>query len=419
MRNFNNLLLAGAALWSSASASSLDVSDIRKLDLHHDNLNNNTRLDCYREQECKDIRTYECKTGYTNVGFSRDSCQGPDFANPICCSTRTTNRFGVDQDGNKKKCMWRGTGPNCNGAGAPGEVVLFKSGNGGGPSEFGEVDDKQCSTGYKYFTCPLPEWEGLTSTCRWTDCQGHCDADETEVAHANDMYGRCPHQGVRRGLRYCCKNARKPLSNCHWVGQGHCDDNTCSPDEVTAARNLVGDHLSCKYGREKSLCCTPEMEALEPVEPPANPTPTNVNQSDETSTSIAIVKMSDYFSFIDVDKLAADMSGDFPGIDFDFDNFDVTNFPDAGDQNYQNHAPDQMPGNFTLTEAGDLPAELGNISGEPSAFWDPFSLQAPLAETSHTTDMFNASYMDGLESVGCGIAHVGANGLSHAGNSDP
>ncbi|KAK2038509.1 hypothetical protein LZ31DRAFT_608492, partial [Colletotrichum somersetense] len=177
-----------------------------------------------------------------------------NFGKRICCNSDTVERFGVDAQGKKKKCIWRGAVRNCNGAGSEGEVVLFKSGNGGGPTE---SDQSQCSTGYKYFTCPLPDWDGLTSGCRWTGCKGSCNADETEMAYSNDIYNRCPHQAFSWGVRYCCKGGKRPLSNCHWVGQGHCDDNTCNPNEVTAARNSIGDGYGCRceyskkvYGRE-------------------------------------------------------------------------------------------------------------------------------------------------------------------------
>lgn len=69
-----------------------------------------------------------------------------------------------------KQCMWRqlpdGNNRDCNGAGQPGEVVLFKSGIGGYPAD---VDEHQCNTGYKFFTCPFPQYFQLTENCRWTN----------------------------------------------------------------------------------------------------------------------------------------------------------------------------------------------------------------------------------------------------------
>lgn len=76
--------------------------------------------------------------------------------------------------------------------------------------------------------------------------------------------------------RYCCKNNPPPFSNCHWVGQGDCADNTCNNKEVTlildqgggdgnlcscecAVQNLLCTEADNKRGwRKKSLCCTPE-----------------------------------------------------------------------------------------------------------------------------------------------------------------
>lgn len=88
----------------------------------------------------------------------------------MCCNTHTVRRFGKDEHGKDRRCEWKGVPDNCSGAGKAGEVVLFKSGIGGWPSESdGGEETKQCRSGYKYFACPLPEWEGLSIGCRWTD----------------------------------------------------------------------------------------------------------------------------------------------------------------------------------------------------------------------------------------------------------
>ncbi|KAF0320549.1 alpha-glucanase [Colletotrichum asianum] len=213
-------------------------------DDRHNELNVNKRLDCFREPQCHRLREYTCKLGYTYVGFDRHTCNH-DEGLPICCNTHTVERFGKNEKGENRRCEWTGVPDNCSGAGNTGEVVLFKSGIGGWPSEWHAAQDvRQCRTGYKYFSCPLPEWEALATGCRWTDCKGACGQDEIEVAHANDVDYKCPHQAVAKGVKYCCKKEKPPLSNCHWVGQGHCDDITCNPDEITAKRSLVGDGLS-------------------------------------------------------------------------------------------------------------------------------------------------------------------------------
>ncbi|WQF86987.1 hypothetical protein CDEST_12001 [Colletotrichum destructivum] len=155
MRGLNSLLFAVTTLWGSVSGLALTF------EAHHDGLNVNRRLDCYRTPDCQDLRVKQCRPGYTYVGWAKDSCH-----EPICCHDDTVERFGVDANGKKRECIWRGTGPNCNGAGEEGEVVLFKSGNGGGPTE---SDQSQCSTGYKYFTCPLPGWDQMMAECRWTE----------------------------------------------------------------------------------------------------------------------------------------------------------------------------------------------------------------------------------------------------------
>ncbi|TID06701.1 hypothetical protein CH35J_001567 [Colletotrichum higginsianum] len=240
MRRLNFLLFAGTALWGSVSGLALT------LEARHDGLNVNRRLDCYRTPDCQDLRVKQCSPGYTYVGWAKDSCHETNSGKPICCHDDTVERFGVDANGKKRECIWRGTGPNCNGAGEEGEVVLFKSGNGGGPTE---SDQSQCSTGYKYFTCPLPGWDQMMAECRWTECQGQCRADEAQVATNNEMYGRCPHPHLARYVKLCCRlgKLKKPLTSCHWVGYDRCDDNTCHPDEVTAARSEVGYGYGCQY----------------------------------------------------------------------------------------------------------------------------------------------------------------------------
>lgn len=209
-------------------------------DSRHDGLNMNKQLDCYKESECRFLKSYQCKPGYKNVGFDRSICGRPFNGQPICCSTETVQSFG------NKRCEWKGFGPNCNGAGEAGEVNLFKSGNGGYPTEGNRgVSDDQCHTGYKYFACPLPHWQELVSGCRVTGCDEGCGTDENEITSLrNDEPSRCDYPTV--GKKYCCKKQDEaPLSNCHWVGRGHCDDNTCNPDEVTALRNEWGDTSTC------------------------------------------------------------------------------------------------------------------------------------------------------------------------------
>jgi hypothetical protein len=108
-----------------------------------------------------------------------------------------------------------------------------------------------------------------------------CADDETDVAYALALSNSCNSNYF--GQHYCCKN-KPPLSNCHWVGQGDCAENTCNNREVTLARDSLGDNqwscnCKCEYvarchlgrtltirtsgDRMKSLCCTPSPDLSE------------------------------------------------------------------------------------------------------------------------------------------------------------
>ncbi|KAF3803344.1 hypothetical protein GCG54_00004511 [Colletotrichum gloeosporioides] len=87
------------------------------------------------------------------------------------------------------------------------------------------------------------------------------ESDETEIARASELEGKCGLGTINN--RYCCKGDPPPLSNCHWVGQGDCADNTYNNKEVTLILDRGGlDGTLCNWWRKKSLCCTPEEDAL-------------------------------------------------------------------------------------------------------------------------------------------------------------
>lgn len=154
---------------TAVGAALLCITGVSAFDSKHDGLNTNRQLDCYRESDCAFLKNYQCKPGYENVGFDQGTCGRPFYGQPICCSTETVQSFG------NKRCEWKGLGPNCAGAGEAGEVNLFKSGNGGYPTEGNRgLSDDQCHTGYKYFACPLPHWQELVSECRVTACDEGC-----------------------------------------------------------------------------------------------------------------------------------------------------------------------------------------------------------------------------------------------------
>ncbi|CAI0644031.1 unnamed protein product [Colletotrichum noveboracense] len=76
--------------------------------------------------------------------------------------------------------------------------------------------------------------------------KGGRDLSAVEATEAEEMEGDPP-----------------PLSNCHWVGQGDCTDNTCNNKEVTLILDRGGlEGTLCNWWRKKSLSCTPEEDAL-------------------------------------------------------------------------------------------------------------------------------------------------------------
>lgn len=209
--------------------------------------------DCYRFAACRKVdepTSWSCGDGYVSMGHDLDDCTGygAGWGRPICCKSNDL----------PMECKWRGGGPECNGQCHAGEITLFKSGHGGQPTD---GDGKQCNRGYKFFCCTLRTFNDLTDRCYWTGCGGSCAAQEQEVAYAYNLKDCTV---FKNGQRYCCKDAARPLNNCHWVGQGDCADNTCSNSEVTLIVDPGGDSYStCLWGRSKALCCTQDDGVLQ------------------------------------------------------------------------------------------------------------------------------------------------------------
>ncbi|CAI0645098.1 unnamed protein product [Colletotrichum noveboracense] len=176
--------------------------------------------DCYRFTECVDLdntQASSCRDGYTRMSFDRASCSG-NSGLPICCMNSAL----------PMECTWRGSGGDCNDQCHKREVTLFESAKGGDPGESG---DSKCSRGHKVFCCGLRTFSAMTSQCRWTECSEKCAGDETKVAQASELEGKC----------------------------GDCADNTCNNKEVTLILDQGGgDGNLCSWWRKKSLCCTPE-----------------------------------------------------------------------------------------------------------------------------------------------------------------
>ncbi|KAK1753839.1 hypothetical protein QBC47DRAFT_430865, partial [Echria macrotheca] len=171
------------------------------------------------------------------------------YAKPICCKTKTA----------PSECTWRGGGLDCNGQCHEGEVHLFWSNRGGEPTE---GDQGKCNRGGKVFCCKMDEFPNLTRDCRWTGCGEECGQTEADVAYSLTINGAC--NLFNTGVHYCCAHNKRPLKDCHWIGQGDCADNTCSATEITLARDPVGDSLwGCNWGRQRVLCCTPDPDMSE------------------------------------------------------------------------------------------------------------------------------------------------------------
>ncbi|CCF31745.1 mutanase [Colletotrichum higginsianum] len=212
--------------------------------------------DCMRFTDCVDLdnpQASSCGSGYRRQGHDRAGCPGKS-ARPICCK---------DSSVLPDSCTWRGSGGDCNGQCHEGEVTLFESNKGGSPGESG---DGQCSRGKKVFCCNLKTFESLTSQCRWSPCGSGCDADELVVASAYALKEYCSNDFLNKkvGQKYCCKTEKPPLDNCHWVGQGDCEDNNCNNKEVALRTNPSGANSNeCFWSRKKSLCCTPNDNIIE------------------------------------------------------------------------------------------------------------------------------------------------------------
>ncbi|EJP61449.1 symbiotic chitinase [Beauveria bassiana ARSEF 2860] len=201
---------------------------------------------CYYEENS---HKQMCEPGYIIMGRDNQGghCGEKDklCGNIICCPKSS----GLGD------CTWRGSGGDCNGQCHEGEVKLSDSSWGGWPGE--SSGKKRCGRGNKAFCCKADKFDKLKDGCRWSEFNGRCKSDETKVAYQF-------HEKDGLGLKYCCKDDKPmPVSNCHWVGQGDCAQNTCAKTEITLRTSGRGGSFnSCNWWRLKSLCCTPNGDAL-------------------------------------------------------------------------------------------------------------------------------------------------------------
>ncbi|KAK2590532.1 hypothetical protein QQS21_011782 [Conoideocrella luteorostrata] len=201
---------------------------------------------CYYEENS---HTQMCQSGYLTMG--RDNSGGHCNENDKLCG----NIICCPKSSGLSDCTWRGSGGDCNGRCHDGEVKVSGSSWGGWPGE--SSGKKRCGRGGKAFCCKADKFKKLTDGCHWSAFKGRCSSDEKKVAYIyDDQDGE--------GQSYCCKRDKPmPVSNCHWVGQGDCADNTCAKTEITLTTSSKGgNYRSCNWYREKSLCCTPNGDAL-------------------------------------------------------------------------------------------------------------------------------------------------------------
>ncbi|KAH8689785.1 hypothetical protein GQ44DRAFT_744815 [Phaeosphaeriaceae sp. PMI808] len=254
------------------------LSDYNLKDQYTETANSFLGQGCkFNETVVSDVKSYNCGKDMELVAYDTHGCKGDKNHKdwqcgwPMCCPTSARM---------KDKCMWRGSGGDCNGQCHSNEVKIGGSSWGGSP---GEGNTGRCSRGGKALCCTV-DTEPVTHGCYWTKgCDNtKCAADEESVAHAfsinnnNECVEELPplkrrdgeifslqSRASTGGQNYCCKKSKKAFNKCSWVGSGDCAKNTCDRDEVTLATDSYGDSTdSCNWWRSKALCCEPNQDAL-------------------------------------------------------------------------------------------------------------------------------------------------------------
>ncbi|QSZ31930.1 hypothetical protein DSL72_001499 [Monilinia vaccinii-corymbosi] len=190
-----------------------------------------------QQMTTSDLDSYLVKNCYVQPD-SLTSCKAGDTQKkdykPICCPKAS----GMTE------CQWRGgtggtnAGRDCNGQCHSGEVMITQSGYGGTPGESSET--AHCTKGKKAFCCQMGSFTDLFGQCHWTSKVSSICDNKTKQ-----------------------KDKPPPLLDCRWVGKGDCADNTYGGSEVTLLTDEREDtYGGCSWGRKKSLCCTPNPEAL-------------------------------------------------------------------------------------------------------------------------------------------------------------
>ncbi|KAL1614362.1 hypothetical protein SLS54_009789 [Diplodia seriata] len=156
-----------------------------------------------------------------------------------------------------------------------------------GPADSGEINllsvrgsdgdggHHHCTSGWQIFCCKADRWAALIDQCGYAKCGADCDDGYEEVTSVYTSTacdtgsdgGGSPFSPPTSGTRkYCCPEPKK-FTNCHWVGQGDCADNTCTNSEgeddgsIELMTDSFGDSTSsCRWGRKKVCCCNPPAD---------------------------------------------------------------------------------------------------------------------------------------------------------------
>ncbi|KAF2009039.1 glycoside hydrolase family 18 protein [Aaosphaeria arxii CBS 175.79] len=212
-------------------------------------------VDSFLGQGCKffktvvpNVNSHDCGKDMELVAYDTHGCKGNKKHKdwqcgwPMCCPKTASM---------KDKCMWRGSGGDCNGQCHANEVKIGGSSWGGYP---GEGKTGRCSRGGKALCCNV-QVEAINEGCYWTKgCDNKkCASDEVAVAHAFSI----------NNSHKCVKELPPLRHTCRWVGKGDCAKNTCDRGEVTLATDRFGDNDdSCNWWRSKALCCKPNQDSL-------------------------------------------------------------------------------------------------------------------------------------------------------------
>ncbi|KAI0398768.1 chitotriosidase-1 [Xylaria palmicola] len=249
-------------------------------------------------QACK-VSDCEASDGYSPPsGYAI----APNGKYPDTCGNKKSKYILCPTDAMPQQCEWRGSG-SCHGQCHEGEVTLAHSSHG----------SKSCAKpGQQAFCCVSNTWASYASKCGWMGGCNDCPSDRpySVSRRKTGFFSRCEQN-------FCCGY---PFENCHWVGQGTCDDNECSATDVEIGLDTYGgpdgeDAYSCAgqlfNHRKKVLCCnSPKdlnpflpvpLEDLFPTLPPTGYLPAFDQQSLNYDSSASGGSNPNAFFFVVID----------------------------------------------------------------------------------------------------------------------